>query len=208
MQGDRVRARSRRRDLPENGRARVHEVEVVGWQVAGGAHPACAKGREARADASRRRNSNAVDAASRDPEANRCDGVRRVSSTRKTQRFDSRVARHVRNHTAPGVSGSSSPFTLTGGRGGGSRPPGWRFGRRSKGRRSDQRSSGVGAATIVPEGDASETRTGNGGGSTLETSEAGRIRKRLFQPTRRGGSVRKREQARVGGRSAEAGGGE
>lgn len=89
------KARSSRRDLPENSRARVHEVEV-GWMAgAGGAHPACAKGREARADASRRRNSNAVDAASRDPEVNRCDGVRRFSSNEKnaSRRFTGRETR-------------------------------------------------------------------------------------------------------------------
>lgn len=110
------KARSSRRDLPENSRARVHEVEVVWMAGVGGAHPACAKGREARADASRRRNSNAVDAASRDPKANRCDGVRRFSLNGKTQHDDSRVERHVNVHTAPGVSGSTGSFTFTGGR--------------------------------------------------------------------------------------------
>jgi len=73
------KARSPRRDLPENSRARVYEVEV-GWMAsAGGAHPVCAKDREVRADTSRRRNSNAVDAASGDPTVKRCDEVRRVS---------------------------------------------------------------------------------------------------------------------------------
>lgn len=156
MRGDRVRARSRRRDLPKNGRARVHEVES-GWMAgAGRAHPACAKGREALADASRRRISNAVDAAPGDPKAKRCDAVRRFSLNGKTLHFDPWIERFVDFCTAPGVSGtlSCSPSPV-----GEATDLGPRV-RDSVGARKGvgkaQRSNGVGAVSIVPEGDASE----------------------------------------------------
>lgn len=156
MRGDRVRARSRRRDLPENGRARVHDVEVVGWQVLVERIPRvrrAARPEQTLADGGSR---YAVDAASRDPKANRCDEVTRFSPTGESHRFDPRAERHVDIYTTPGVSGLSGAFTFTGGRGGGPGLEGSTSHLARKGAGRTQRSSGVGAASIVPSGDASE----------------------------------------------------
>lgn len=99
-------------------------------------------------------------------------------------------------------------FTFTGGRGNGPWSAGSRLCRRSKGRRQGAAVERSWSRFDRARGRRERARTGDGGGSTLETSEVGHVRKRLFQPTRRGGSARKKEQACVGGRSAEAGRGE
>lgn len=81
---------------------------VLWMAVVGGAHLACAKGREARADASSSRNSIVVDATSEDWKAKRCDAGVAGSQTGKRHVRDRRVERFAEVHTAIGVSDSFS----------------------------------------------------------------------------------------------------
>lgn len=85
---------------------------VCGWQFVGGAHLACVKGRETRADASFARSSVAVDAAPGDRGVKGCDAGPPVSSTRDRRACDRRIERFAEVHTTTGVSGSFSLHTL------------------------------------------------------------------------------------------------
>jgi hypothetical protein len=62
---------------------------VCGWQFVGGAHLACVKGRETRADASFARSSVAVDAAPGDRGVKGCDAGPPVSSNERSTRLRS-----------------------------------------------------------------------------------------------------------------------
>lgn len=106
-------ARKSRRDLVGNARTRVHEFfSSVLMAVAGGAHLACAKGREARADASCSRNSVVVDATPEDRAAKGCDAGVAISQTGDRCVCDRRVERSAEVHTATGVLGLYSPPDL------------------------------------------------------------------------------------------------
>jgi hypothetical protein len=81
---------------------------VLWMAVAFGAHLACAKGREARADASSSRNSVVVDATLEDWKAKRCDADMTVSQTGERHVCDRRVERFAEFQRATGVSDSFS----------------------------------------------------------------------------------------------------
>jgi hypothetical protein len=125
--------------------------------VVGGAHLACAKGRETRADASCSRNSIVVDTTSEDRAVIGCDAGVTVSQTGDRYVGDRRVERSAEVHTTTDVSGSFLTTRPSPVRWEASLDP-W-VQTRVRGRKASQTCSGyaeLGADVFVPEGDASE----------------------------------------------------